>query len=159
MIERIQLIETLDEVIMKGFPDLADEDIQTDFAKLEDALLEVTNLAEEKFPYRKDGYFIDVDDSMKNAPIQALKGGFAHELGHIISDKKESWIDGLLYKISTKHCTLQERNADLNAIIRGYGKELLVFREYSESTGNGYSKDEGLSRVEIKQIIYNRKKK
>ena len=40
MITKIKLIETLDEVIRKGFPELMNEDFQTDFEKLDNALFE-----------------------------------------------------------------------------------------------------------------------
>ena len=90
---------------------------------------------------------------MRNAPIAVIKGGFAHELGHIIVDKTERWIDRIAWALFKQYQILDERNADLIAIMRGYGHELLAMVEYSESKGNGYSKDCGLSRIEIKQIL------
>ena len=97
---------------------------------------------------------------MKKAPKDIVLGGFAHELAHILTDKRQSQvlklIDSLAYKISKRYKTLDERNTDLQVIIRGYGPQLLAFLEYSEEKGFPHYKEDGLSIREVKAILYAR---
>jgi len=139
-----------DHVIQRGFPELLAEDIQVEFKKLKDALLEYGLLTEE-------GFYVEVDESLMNAPKQVLIGGFAHELSHMLVDKncKNHTIsrDRFAYKISKRYKTLDERNTDLEVILRGFGKDLLVFLEYSEKEGYPHYKEDGLSIREVKILI------
>ncbi len=139
-----------DHVIQRGFPELLAEDIQVEFKKLKDALLEYGLLTEE-------GFYVEVDESLMNAPKQVLIGGFAHELSHMLVDKncKDHTIsrDRFAYKISKRYKTLDERNTDLEVILRGFGKDLLVFLEYSEKEGYPHYKEDGLSIREVKILI------
>ena len=144
------LDEIRDEIIKKGFPELLTEDIQAEYKPLKDALFEYGELT-------KEGFYIEVDDSMKDAPKDVMEGGFAHELSHILTDKEQgkalSLRDGLAYRISKRYKTLDERNTDLQVIIRGYGPQLLAFLEYSEKEGFPHYKEDGLSTREVKSIL------
>ncbi len=145
-----KLAKIRDRVIKKGFPELMDDDIQIEYSSLNDALLEYGELSEE-------GFYIEVDISLKKAPEEVIEGGLAHELSHIMTDKNEDgnlmfW-DKLAYKFSPSYRTLDERNTDLLVIIRGYGNQLLAFLKYAEEKEFPHYKEDGLSIREIESIL------
>ena len=92
-----------------------------------------------------------------NASPQVIIGGFAHEFSHILLEKTahERVIsrDILAYRLSKRYKTLDERNTDLEVILRGFGKDLLVFLEFSEKEGYPHYKEDGLSIREVKILI------
>ncbi len=144
------LTKIRDRIIIKSFPELMDYDIQVEYNDLKDALLEYGELSEE-------GFYIEVDTSLENAPEKVIEGGMAHELSHILTDKKESknltFRDKLAYKLSEKYRTLDERNTDLLVIIRGFGNQLLTFLKYAEEKGFPHYKEDGLSIREIEALL------
>ena len=146
----VNLNELRDRVISRGFPELMAEDIHVEYKKLKDALLEYGSLTEE-------GYYIEIDESLIDAPKEIIVGGLAHEFSHILTDKSSGKRlmsrDRFAYGISSRYKTLDERNTDLEVILRGFGKELLNFLEYSETNGYPYYKDDGLSIREVKKIL------
>lgn len=146
----MNLDKILNKIITSSFPELMGEDIQISWESIDDSLMVQGRLSEE-------GFYIEVDDSLKNSSNSVIIGGIAHELCHIVVSKgltlKERRIDSLLYRLSKRYRTMDERNTDLQAIIRGFGKELLEFMEYSESAGFDYYKEDGLSFREIKSIV------
>lgn len=137
-------------IIKDSFPELMNEDIQIEWKDLKDALMEYGGLS-------VDGFYIEVDKSLKKANKKVLIGGIAHELCHILEDiklgKEKSLRSRIAYKISRRYKTLDERNTDLQVIIRGYGKELLEFMKFSIENGYDYYKEDGLSAMEIEAII------
>jgi hypothetical protein len=139
-----------DLVIRRGFPELLAEDIQVEYKHLKDAMLEYGHLTQE-------GFYIEVDESLQKAPEQVLAGGIAHELSHILTDKnlkgRSVSMDGFAYRLSKRYKTLDERNTDLEVILRGFGKDLLAFLEYSEKEGYPYYKEDGLSIREVKILL------
>ncbi len=139
-----------DQVIQRGFPELFAEDIQVEYNHLEDALLEYGTL-------NPEGFYIEVDESLMNASPQVIIGGLAHEFSHILVEKssQERMIsrDMLAYRLSKRYKTLDERNTDLEVILRGFGKDLLVFLEFSEKEGYPHYKEDGLSLRELKILI------
>lgn len=144
-------LQTLrDQVIRRGFPELLADDIQIEYKHLKDALLEYGSLTGE-------GYYIEVDESLQNSSPKVLIGGIAHELSHIVVDKNvEARLmsrDRLAYKISRRYKTLDERNTDLEVILRSFGKELLIFLEYAERAGYPHYKEDGLSIREVKILL------
>ncbi len=144
------LVLLRDQVIQRGFPELLAEDIQVEYRHLEDALLEYGTLSPE-------GFYIEVDESLMNASVQVIIGGLAHEFSHILVEKtsQERMIfrDILAYRLSKRYKTLDERNTDLEVILRGFGKDLLVFLEFSEKEGYPHYKEDGLSLRELKILI------
>ncbi len=139
-----------DQVIRRGFPELLTDDIQIEYKHLKDALLEYGSLTGE-------GYYIEVDKSLQNVSAQVLIGGLAHEFSHIVVDKnlqaRLMLRDRLAYTISRRYKTLDERNTDLEVILRNFGKELLIFLEYSERAGYPHYKEDGLSIREVKVLL------
>jgi hypothetical protein len=144
------LAKIRDNIIIKNFPELMDDDIQVEYNNLEDALFEYGELSEE-------GFYIEVDESLKDAPEEVIEGGLAHELSHILTDKKEhrnlNFRDRLAYKFSLNYRTLDERNTDFLVIIRGYGNQLLTFLKYAEKKGFPHYKEDGLSIREIEALL------
>lgn len=140
----------VDKVIIKSFPELMDDDIQIEYKDLEDALLEYGELSEE-------GFYIEVDVSLKDAPENVIEGGIAHELSHILTDKKEdkslTLQDKFAYKLSKRYRALDERNTDLIVILRGFGNQLLNFLKYAEEKGFPHYNEDGLSIREIEALL------
>jgi hypothetical protein len=145
-----------DQVVQRGFPELLAEDIQVEYKHLEDALLEYGTL-------NPEGFYIEVDESLMNASPQVIIGGLAHEFSHILVEKtsheRMMSRDMLAYRISKRYKTLDERNTDLEVILRGFGKDLLVFLEFSEKEGYPHYKEDGLSIRELKILIQKKEKK
>ncbi|HEV8515829.1 MAG TPA: hypothetical protein VGQ59_21255, partial [Cyclobacteriaceae bacterium] len=81
----------------------------------------------------------------------------AHELCHIIEERKlgtrRSLADKLAYKISTRYKTLDERNTDIQVVLRGYGAELLEFMTFAEQKGFDFYEEDGLAVRELKVLL------
>ena len=148
--ERIKLERIRDEIIEKAFPELKEEKIVIDYRKLYYSFFDCGRLPEGRF-------YLWVDESLKGVHIDILKGGIAHDLVHILSDKEQdksaSTLDFYLYGNWERYRILDERNTDLGTIIRGYGEELLLLMKYTENNGHPYIKDDGLSIREIEIIL------
>ena len=145
-----ELGEIRDRVIRHGFPELMGEDVQAEYKPLEDALFEYGELGGE-------GFYIEVDESLREAPTEVMEGGFAHEFAHILSDRKRSsaskFGDRLACIFSKTYRALDEINTDLQVIIRGYGRQLLALLKYSEEKGLPYYREDGLSLREVEAIL------
>ena len=145
-----ELTRILNEVIKRGFPELLGEDIQIEHLVLRDALLTYGELSHE-------GFYIEVDETLCNAPADVLKGGIAHECAHIVFDKlkgnKPFSLDMFAYKVSAQYKTLDERNTDLEVILRGFGTELLQFLKHSVHLGLDHYREDGLSIREIEILL------
>jgi hypothetical protein len=144
------LTNILNLVIRKGFPELLREDIHIEFVKLRDALLQYGELTQE-------GYYIEVDETLRDAPTEVLIGGIAHESAHIIMDisigHKFITGDWLAYRVSARYKTLDERNTDIEVILRGFGRELLQFLRYSVELELDHYKEDGLSIREVEILL------
>ena len=144
------LLEIRDDIIVSGFPELMKEDIQVEYKLLNDALFEYGGLTSE-------GFYIEVDESLKNAPRDVMEGGFAHEFSHISTDlelgKKQTLCDRIAYRVSKRYKTMDERDIDLQVILRGYGPQLLSFLRYSEEKGFPHYKEDGLSIREVSSLL------
>ena len=144
------LTKILDGVIRRGFPELLREDIRIEFLNLHDSLLSYGELTHE-------GFYIEVDKTLRDAPENVFIGGIAHECAHIVVDmskgRKALSGDALAYRISSRYKTLDERNTDLEVILRGFGQELLHFLRYSEQLGLDHYREDGLSIREIEILL------
>jgi hypothetical protein len=140
----------LDTVISKGFPELLGEDIHIEYVTLKDALLSYGTLSPE-------GFYIEVDNILKNAPGGVLKGGIAHECAHIVFDKRRAnrtfSLDLFAYRVSSQYRILDERNTDLEVILRGFGRELEQFLKHSVKLGLDHYREDGLSMREIEILL------
>lgn len=144
------LDEIRDEVMRDGFPELIHLDIQVEYVRLEDALLEYGELSPE-------GYYVEVEETLRNTNRLVLVGGMAHELAHIADSASLSrfgnFEDGLLHRVSSRYRILDERNVDLQAILRGFGPALLEFLEYAKRAGFPRYEDDGLSIKEVRVLL------
>jgi len=145
------LTDIKNRLIEKFFPELKNEKISTEYKK---------NLKDALFEYERPGkkrYFIKINELMKNAPLQAIEAGLAHEMAHIIKELKKgffsSCFEGFLYKVSDRYRIVDERDADLAIVLRGYGKHLLELYKYREKLGLPVYDDNGLSASEIKKLL------
>lgn len=142
--------QIMKQMLMKGFPDLLKESITLNYyRKRKDCFFEYASFADKT-------YSIDISDIMKNCPIAVFKGGLGHELSHIARARTENKTQLRLYKKYREYRTLEERETDLETIIRGYGKELMEFLRFIE-TIRPYKKDSGLSATEAEMLVYPRK--
>ena len=139
-----------DHVISEAFSELMAEDIQIEYKKLEDALLDCGQLTSE-------GYYIEVDEVLQDAPQEVLEGGLAHEFAHLVVRKDENsspkTMNWIAYRFCPRYRILNERNTDLEVIMRGYGHQLLAFLEYAECQGFPYYREDGLSAREIGRLL------
>ncbi len=79
--------------------------------------------------------YINIDGINRyNWPEDAVRGLFAHELSHMVSYKRRSFIDRQwfvrFYPFSKSIQRSVEKEADEIAIERGYGRELVQLRKY-----------------------------
>lgn len=139
-------INNILETALQAYPELRSKDVRVQWAKLEDAVMEVQ-------PLSPEGWIIEVDKSLQDASNEVILGGLAHELAHIIRDTKETWIDKILYKISVRYQTNDERNTDLEAVFRGFAPQLLAFMQATEKLDYEYYEEDGLSTRELKLLI------
>lgn len=144
-------IKSILEYILTKFPELRSKDIQIEWTESEESLLSVQELDPE-------GWIIEVDKDLENAKEAVIRGGIAHELCHILTDLKwknsSRLLDRLLYKISRRYEILDERNTDLETILRGFGPELLAFMVESEKAGLDFHEEDGLSIRELKALLH-----
>jgi len=145
------LTDIKNRLIEESFPELKNEKILVAYKKsFKDGL----------FEYERPGkkrYFIKVNELMKNTPVQAIEAGLAHEMAHIIKELNKgffsSCFEGFLYKVSHRYRIVDERDADLVIVLRGYGKHLLELYKYREKLGLPLYEDNGLSESEINKLL------
>ncbi|MBI4173397.1 MAG: hypothetical protein HY519_01630 [Candidatus Aenigmarchaeota archaeon] len=142
----------MERMIRRSFPELAHEAIYIHYDALDNDFMRYEKL--------HSGHVIKVDESLKRAPASVKKGGIAHELAHIaherLMDEKVSDMDRQAYRRSKRYRTLDERNTDLEVILRGYGKQLLEFMRYVKAKGYAYDIDHGLALKEVRLLISRR---
>jgi hypothetical protein len=146
-------IADCEAIIKKGFPELSKTPINMGFYKLKNCFSFVE-------PYI-DGYHIDLDASLLEAPENVVIGCLAHEFAHIVKGHlNEGFWHHLLHKISPKYDQATEQLTDLEVILRGFGEELLAFVEWA-CVGSDLEEDwvigNGLSLKSI-QYLVNKKK-
>lgn len=152
----LNLEDIKNEVIEEGYSELKSTAIDVAWQRINDGLMTYGDLYFLKNGiYRVGGYYIDAHPILKKTGEQVVKGGFAHELGHIVKDikqtRKEANMDVRRYRCSRTYFIKDEICTDLEAINRGFGNEVLefqIFRE-TENNYNGY----GITSEQIKYII------
>ena len=140
---------TLDRIIRKSFQELTGEEITIAYAESNKY-----SLCHGYLP--KSGWYINVNQRLNEAPREAVEGGVAHELAHIVTEKEYGRTMSRLEKlgnISRRHKTANERNIDLSVILRGYGPQLLSYFEYMEKQGHRHRKQDGLSVRELEILM------
>jgi hypothetical protein len=140
----------LQEVVERGFPELLPHDLQISYESLKDTYEAYGRL-------EGGGWYIELDRTLIGAPDRAKKGAIAHTLVHITDEMKlsgrESFFDRLLYKFSGRYTILDERNTDINVLIRGFSEELLALGEYLESKNYNLGEETGITPSELRKIL------
>lgn len=87
-----------------------------------------------KYPFNRYGVILD-SEFLQDTNDEELKGLLAHELAHIEDYSSmtfpEFLLFGAIYILFEDFQRDVERETDKTAIGKGFGKELLAFREYS----------------------------
>ena len=162
-----------DRIIREKFSELSKLEISLDLEKKTDELMGYGELV-------GGGYYIDVDTEMKKASNEAIYGGLAHELAHILIDEKKyfisrfftdiifelgtkyqkkdkklniinRWINNNIYHPCHSYVIKDERNTDLLVVEKNAGKELLAFLKFHDKYHD--ESDEGLTVIELEQIL------
>ncbi len=148
------LEEILDDVVINGFPELMDECILVKYKPMKKqwGIWDY---------YYEEGFYINIDSSLKDVHVDVIKGLFAHELAHISKDKElgkrlssriYSFYNGFNKKSNIFKIRVEREN-DARIIIRGYGHQLLALAKHHEETEGYSSKDCGLTTKEIETIL------
>ena len=144
MLERI-----LRQLIRRSFPELRRLRLAIGFEDLEPGTcLEY---------YTLNGRFgIAVSPLLREAPLNALMGGIAHELAHIARDHRlgplqrdwafERFASSPAYRIR------EERATDRRAVERGYGPHLIALARFARRIGIRFERENGLLTDEIVRL-------
>jgi len=128
MVNKHDIKTSFNDITVKHFPELLSKNINLIFPESKkDYYMQVSRI-----------FFIhmlNVDRSVAKMPKEAMIGCLVHELCHILN-----WDNN-------------ERETDTLVIQRGFGKYLLEFVKYHNSKFEKYTKKEGLSKKEIKQLL------
>ena len=141
--------------MLPAFPELVGAKIGLNYAHLADGA------SFECGAYCDGNYWITVDTALSKAPRDAVIGGLAHELCHLILDKRETPKQSVLYKTSKSRRALVERNTDLAAVARGFCPQLLVLARFNETRHRvrigcrEYNPEAGLSAAELEELVRN----
>jgi hypothetical protein len=139
----------LRSVIHRGFPELYGSKIALRFGDYDCWMYYE--------PVGRRSFLLGVDHALEGAPRRVIEGGFAHELAHILRDSRLSrWQLELAFSryLSSRAWRIhEERNADLEAIRRGYGRELLALMRYARTLGYTFCREQGLLLPEVRRRL------
>ena len=136
-------------VIRRGFPELRAIKIALQFGVYDCWMFYE--------PAGRRQFLLGVDVSLASAPRRILEGGFAHELAHIVRDNAYS--AGQLelaferYRTSLAWRIREEREADLEAIRRGFGPQLLALMGYARRRGYVSCREHGMLPGEVYRLL------
>lgn len=125
----MDLDKIMSKMIRKSFPELINVNILIEFA-------ETFQIDDCYFIYGtvKGGFFIHVEESLKNFNPAITEGGIAHELCHILWARTISRVhektDSRLYVKYWHHRQRDEKYTDLETILRGYGPQLRLAMDH-----------------------------
>ena len=102
------------------------------------------------------GYVVAFEREILTFSPKALAGCIAHELAHIVLEKRRPFFRGL-GSIGGIDRTGLERDTDLLVIERGMGEELFQFHKEHGKKYKAYKASECLTKHEVAKILKNRK--
>jgi hypothetical protein len=141
--------DRLNHIVDKSFPELLSFTFSLEYDELDDSFAETWETS-------KTSYTFTLDNLFKTADEETVIGLLAHELAHITQDKGQSmferWIDSFLCDHFPRYSLLDERDADLTVILRGYGLNLLKLLRFIDKKYPEYV-TEGLSINELEIIL------
>jgi hypothetical protein len=139
----------LNQIIINSFPELLKFEFSLEYNDLEDSFAETWETS-------STSYIFTLDYRFKKAEEDVIIGLIVHELSHISQDlglsRFEVWLDEFLNKHSKRYSLLDERNADLCVVLRGYGKNLLKFLRFIEREFPDFE-TEGLTKNELEMLL------
>jgi hypothetical protein len=139
----------INKIIKKSFPELLNLEFSLEYEDLDDSFAETWETNKTSFVFVLDKSFIDAEE-------EVIVGLIVHELSHISQDLRllrfERWVDEFLNKHFKRYSLLDERNADLSAVLRGYGQNLLKFLRFIEREFPDFE-TEGLSINELEILL------
>ena len=134
-------------LIRRGFPELAGRHFEIRFGDSDDWMW---------YDLSRRAFVIGVDTSLASAPRRVLEGGFAHELAHIVRDLRLRPFQRALayrrYRLHRGYRIRDERDTDLEAIRRGYGRQLLALMLWGRTRGYTSTREHGLLLAEIYRL-------
>lgn len=129
-IEKVQKL--VGEVVEKSYPELKNAKIEVKTFASESDYFRSQFSFSRFLTFRQMHYIVFVNRQVfeKNAPPEGVRSIIAHELAHVLYFKKHNRFELLgLVSLSSKNFTRQfERKADLEAVSRGYGEGLKLYR-------------------------------
>lgn len=125
-----------------------------------DGKVEMGAAEAKRYPLKGNMIILD-SDRIDDINDFQLIGLMAHEMAHLEYYSEMNWLQlavfALKYALSGSYATSIERETDMKAIEKGYGKELLGYREYRISHSFGdeleFLQENYLSSDEIKDLI------
>lgn len=100
---------------------------------------------------------IEIDASLKRRSKSIKRAAIVSELSHIVKEKKigkiGKWlvsIEQWLYYHFGPYRHMDERHTDMDAISRGFGRDLLILLEHADQKGN---ESEGITLDELTKIL------
>jgi hypothetical protein len=130
--ERARLL--IEQVRTASFPELSTTEIQVRILESKSDFFRSRLRLPDFFLRGKIRYVIKVNPEVfeLQAPEEGLKAIMAHELGHVAYLKKKKRIQllGMARLVSERFTADFERRTDLEAVSRGYGEGLKVFRQW-----------------------------
>jgi len=161
--EKKDLPLLLKETMVQGFPDLTGVrvSLEIDYFKGKRPVKIVGAYPDYTMKVKKEveKYFVEDIETKEseNYPPEVVVGGFAHELSHVVRIKRLNpflnLFDEILYNTSRRYKASIEREADYEAIKRGFGKELIYAIHQINASGKLYTKEDGLTEEEIGRLI------
>lgn len=97
-------------------------------------------------------YDLFIDKSILKFSEEGFKGCLAHELSHI-GERSGQLMKFLTSRLRHVTETERERSADLMAVRRGFGNELLEFHRLHNKKYKKFNASEGLTTKEIRQLL------
>ncbi len=146
----------ISKIVNDGFPELKNITITAKYKKLKNSFMQVEYESETE-------YIIQIDTSLEGVNKDIMLGGIAHEIAHVFRNVCSNFlgtiISGVMYRISSKYRTRDERETDLLVVERGFGKQLLAFLKYNDKYYYAYTESDGLTVKELKKILAKNNKK
>lgn len=152
----LNLEEIKDHVIETGYNELQQINIEISWHSVSGGLVTYGDLyIPQNNGFNHIGYYIYIHPLLKKAGKAEIRGGIAHENVHLLRDirqsRKQAEEEVRIYYHSKSYRIRDEICTDLEAINRGFGKEILaleIFREDSLSH-NGF----GIPSAYLKEIL------
>lgn len=138
-------------VIDNGFPELKEKKVKIRIVKGEDYWMAAI-----------PGCIL-VDYSVRKIKSdKALTGLVAHEVSHLLFLSRQSFITYLIQSLLSHFLqsreTQEERMVDREIIKRGFGREYYAFLKYHDKRYEDITKQDGLTRKEVKNILNSQEK-